>query len=132
MRNMFAAISILAATALSASGAEAQWTPGSELVGQSVRVEANGIENTIYFDAGGAARIVTPTGSVVPASWTTGPTGLCLNAAGAQECWNYAAPMTAGQPLSLTSSCQVTSTWLASATNVTPPPPQAGSAGERG
>src|SRR6188474_1025772 len=47
------------------TAAYSQWTPGSELVGQSVQVETNGIVNTVYFDPAGAARIVTPAGSVV-------------------------------------------------------------------
>ena len=38
----------------------AQWTSGSEIVGQSVQVTTNGVTNTIYLDPGGVARIVTP------------------------------------------------------------------------
>ena len=48
----------------------------------------------------------------------------------AQECWPYAAPFRAGQPVTLTSSCNSTSSWLASATNALPPP--SGQRGERG
>ena len=44
----------------------AQWAPGSEIVGQSVQVETNGVTNTIYLDAGGVARIQTPAGNIVP------------------------------------------------------------------
>jgi hypothetical protein len=106
------------------------WTPGSEIVGQPVRVTTNGVFNTIYFDQGGTARIMTPAGKTVSGTWTT-PTGhLCLNNGAAQECWPYVAPFQANQPITLTSSCNATSTWLASAVNGPTPPPEA--AGERG
>jgi len=42
----------------------------------------------------------------------------------------YASPFRAGAPVTLTSSCHATSTWLASATNT--PPSAASTAGERG
>ena len=41
----------------------------------------------------------------------------------------YNGPFQAGQPLTLTSSCNATSTWLAQATNQ---PPAQGQKGERG
>ena len=47
-----------------------------------------------------------------------------------QECWPYAQPFQAGQPLSLTSSCNSASRWTALSTNMAPPA-QVG-AGERG
>jgi hypothetical protein len=47
--------------------------------------------------------------------------------------WPYAAPFQAGQPLTVTSTCNATSTWLAAATNAPPPPPPASAQkGERG
>jgi hypothetical protein len=111
--------------------ASAQWMPGAELAGQSVLVESNGVANTVHFDAGGAARIVTPRGSVIPASWSNGANGLCLNANGVQECWQYSTPLNAGQPMAMTSSCQAVSTWTAMNTNA-PRPPEASAEGERG
>jgi hypothetical protein len=124
---------LASAIGLVPAAASAQWMPGAELAGQSVQVDSGGIVNTIHFDAGGAARIVTPRGTVVPASWTSGPNGLCLDANGAQECWNYSAPLQAGQAVAMTSSCGAASTWNAAATNAPPPPPQQPSAeGERG
>ena len=51
------------------AAAAAQWAPGSEIVGQSVQVETAGVTNTVYFDAGGAARIQTPAGKIVPGTW---------------------------------------------------------------
>ena len=122
-------LGMAAAVALSGAALAQAWTPGSEIVGQSLQVTTNGVTNTVYLDAGGAARIVTPGGHTVPGTWTAANGQMCLSNGTAQECWPYAAPFQAGQPVTLTSSCSATSTWLASATN-TPPPPRA--KGERG
>jgi hypothetical protein len=121
---------IASAAALGLPGAAlAQgWTPGAEIVGQSVQVTTNGVTNTIYLDAGGAARIVTPGGNTVPGNWSAGNGQLCLAANGAQECVPYNSPFQAGQPQTLTSSCNSSSTWLASATNA----PARSAGGERG
>jgi hypothetical protein len=105
---------------------------GSEIIGQPLQVTTNGVTNTVYLDPGGAARIMTPGGNTVPGNWSIANGQLCLSAAGAQECWPYAAPFQAGQPLTLASSCNQSSTWLAQATNTAPPPPPAGERGERG
>src|ERR1041384_2755738 len=105
----------------------------SEIVGQPIQVTTNGVTNTVYLDAGGSARIMTPGGNTVPGTWTAANGQLCLNNGTAQECWPYTAPFQAGQPLTLTSSCNSTSTWLAASTNAPPPPPPAPSKkGERG
>ena len=111
------------------AGLTQNWVPGSEITGQSVQVEINGVTNTVYFDPGGAARIQTPAGNTVPGSWAAANGQLCLTTGGAQECWPYAQPFQAGQPLSLTSSCNAASRWTALSTNMAPV--QAG-AGERG
>ncbi|HWJ59868.1 MAG TPA: hypothetical protein VNR68_09585 [Sphingomicrobium sp.] len=42
----------------------------------------------------------------------------------------YAAPLQAGQPVTVTSSCNATSTWLAASTNQPPPPAQRGERGK--
>ena len=105
------------------------WSPGAEIVGQSVQVTTNGVTNTVFLDAGGAARIVTPGGNTIPATWSAANGQLCLNTGAAQECWAYNSPFQAGQPQTLTSSCNQSSTWLASATNA---PPAQGQRGERG
>lgn len=125
----FATITGLAAAALFAGPAAAQWVPGSEIAGQTVQVETNGVVNTVTFEPGGAARITTPGGNVVPASWTAGNGQLCLRTGVASECLPYSQPFQAGQPVTATSSCGVTSRWLASAVNQ---PPAARSLGERG
>jgi hypothetical protein len=93
-------------------------------------VTTNGVTNTVYLDAGGTARIMTPGGNTVPGTWTAANSQLCLSNGSAQECWPYTAPFQAGQPVTLTSSCNSTSTWLAALTNG--PPPRAGQRGERG
>lgn len=102
-----------------AAGLAQSWVPGAEITGQSVRVETNGV-----------ARIQTPGGNTVPGTWAASNGHLCLTTGAAQECWPYAQPFQAGQPLSLTSSCNSASRWTALSTNMAPPA-QVG-AGERG
>jgi len=111
--------------------AQAVHAPAAEIIGQPIQVTTNGVTNTVYFDAGGTARIVTPGGNNVPGTWTAANGQLCLSSGAAQECWPYATPFQAGQPVTLTSSCGSSSTWLASAINA-PPPPVQGQRGERG
>jgi hypothetical protein len=131
MRTLLSvSLGVVALGALPAAALAQAWTPGSEIVGQSVQVTTNGVTNTVYLDAGGAARIVTPGGNTVPGTWTAANGQLCLNNGTAQECWPYSAPFQAGQPVTLTSSCNSSSTWLAASTNA--PPPPAGQRGERG
>ncbi len=102
----------------------------TEIIGQPIQVTTNGVTNTVYLDAGGTARIMTPGGNTVPGTWTAANSQLCLSNGSAQECWPYTAPFQAAQPVTLTSSCNSTSTWLAASTNG--PPPPAGQKGERG
>jgi len=109
--------------------AQAAWAPGSEIIGQPVQVTVNGVTNTLYMDAGGGLRIVTPGGQTVPGTWQAANGQMCLTAGGAQECVPYNAPFQAGQAMTVTSSCNAVETWLAQATNQ--PPAQAG-APERG
>ena len=112
------------------SAAAAQtWTPGSEIVGQTVQVESNGTVNSIMFQPGGNATIMTPSGRSVPATWSAANGQMCLNSSGAQECWPYQQAFQAGQPMSMTSSCNASSRWLANATNEAP---TSRAAGERG
>jgi len=120
----------LAAIAIVAIPGVAYAQAGAEIVGQPIQVTTNGVTNTVYLDAGGSARIVTPGGNTVPATWTAANGQLCLSNGAAQECVPYAAPFQAGQPMTLTSSCGQSETWLASATNA--PPPSGGQRGERG
>ena len=102
------------------------WVPGSEIVGQSVQVETNGVVNTVAFDPGGAARITTPGGNVVPGTWSAANGQLCLQVSGGQECWPYQSAFQPGQQVTLVSNCNVTSRWLANSTNSQAP------RGERG
>ncbi|HVL79383.1 MAG TPA: hypothetical protein VM346_08875 [Sphingomicrobium sp.] len=106
----------LAAASVSPAFAQA-WVPGSEIVGHSAQVQTRGVVNTVHFDPGGAARIVSPGGNVVNGTWSASGGMLCLHAGGAQECWPYARAFQPGQPMTLTSTCQVSSTWMAMSTN---------------
>jgi hypothetical protein len=117
------------AAALLTTAAGAQWVPGTEIVGQTVQVETNGVTNSITFEPGGTARITTTSGRSVPANWTASNGELCLTTGGARECFPYNQAFQAGQPVTATSSCGATSRWLASSVN---PLPSARSAGERG
>lgn len=121
----------IAGAALFATGASAQYVPGSEIAGQTVQVETNGVINNVTFEPGGTARIATPSGNVIPASWTASGGQLCLSTGAAQECYPYNQPFQAGQSVTATSSCGATSRWLANATNQ-PAAPQQRQAGERG
>jgi len=87
------------------------------------------VANTVYLDPGGTARIMTPGGNTVAGTWSAANGQLCLSNGAAQECWPYASPFQAGQPMTLASSCGSSSTWLATSTNA---PPAQGQRGERG
>jgi hypothetical protein len=123
-----AALAILAALP-GAAAAQAAWTPGSEVVGQPIQVTTNGVTNTVFLDAGGGARLVSARGRTVPGSWSATGGQLCLNNGAASECWPYASPFRAGAPVTLTSSCHATSTWLAEATNTPASPAERGERG---
>ena len=68
--NKFSIVAGMGAAMLMTANASAQWVPGSEISGQTVQVETNGVVNNVTFEPGGTARIATPSGNVVPASWT--------------------------------------------------------------
>jgi hypothetical protein len=119
------AICVLPVTAVSA---QTTWTPGMEITGQPVQVTSNGVTDTVMFGPGGQGTITTPGRRVIPASWTAAGGNLCLSANGGQECWPYASPFQAGQPVALTSSCGAATTFLAQSVN----PPFKRGAGERG
>lgn len=93
------------------------WTPGAEIIGQPIQVTTNGTTNTVFLDAGGQARIMTPGGNTVAGMWSAANGQLCLGVGAAQECVPYNGPMQAGQPQTMTSSCGATETWLAQNTN---------------
>lgn len=102
---------------LSSAAAQTAWVPGTEITGHSVQVETNGVVNTVYFDPGGSARIVSASGREVPATWSVANQQLCLqNAAGVSECWPYQTAFQTGVPVTLTSTCSATSRWTANST----------------
>ena len=118
-RKLIAAcVATVAVIAAPGTASAQMWTPGGEIVGQSVQVNTNGTINTVYFDQGGAARIMTPAGTTVPGRWTAANQQLCLDiGTGSAECWPYRAAFQAGQPISLTSNCNVSSQWTANSIN---------------
>ena len=124
------AVGLTVAAGLPAAAlAQPAWTPGAEIVGQPIQVTTNGTTNTVYLDPGGQLRIATPNGNTVPGTWTAANGQLCLGTGGVQECVPYTGPFEAGQPVTLTSSCAASETWLAQATNQAP---SQGAAPERG
>ena len=123
----------LAAAIAGAAVAQPAWTPASEIVGQPVQVTTNGVTDTVILNPGGQVTITSPGGHAVNGAWTATNSQLCLINGPAQECVPYSAPFQAGTPMTLTSSCGASETWLAAATNAPPAPPPAPSArGERG
>jgi hypothetical protein len=123
-------IAVLGAVVAPVAAAIAQpaWVPGSEISGQTVQVQTNGVVNTITFSPGGTATIAAPGGMTVPATWTAANNQLCLSANGNTECWPYSHPFQAGQQIALTSNCQQVTTFMPQAVN----PPVQRSGGERG
>ena len=111
--------------------AAAQMPMGAEITGHAVRVDSAGVINTVYYDPGGSARIVSASGREVPARWFVENQQLCLET-GARECWPYQTAFQAGQPVTLTSTCAATSSWTALSTAPLGPPPTMERSGERG
>ena len=122
MEVIVVARTLVALGALSmASAASAQWVPGSEISGQQVEVETNGILNTVEFESGGVARISSPSGKiVVNATWNANGGKLCLQTDRTYDCYPYRAPFTARVPVDLESDCGVLSRWTALTTYVAP------------
>ena len=115
------AVAGLAAAVTLPGAAFAQgWSPASEILGQPIQVTTNGTTNTLTLSPGGQASITTPGGNVIPATWQAANNQLCLSTGSAQECWPYNSPFQPGQPQTLTSSCNATSSWLAQNTNQSP------------
>jgi len=120
----------IAALLSSAALARPAWTPAAEILDQPVKVTTNGITNTLTLGPDGRATIASPGGYIVNGTWSAPNGRLCLSNGMAQECWPYDAPFQAGQPVTLKSSCDAISIWLAAITNAPPPPPA--QSGERG
>lgn len=121
---MLTRLIIGAASLCLASAASAQIANGSEIIGQPVTVQTNGIVNTVFFGPNGNAQIRSATGATtVDANWTVGQDQLCLSTASAFDCYPYRAPFQAQQPVDLVSNCGVRSRWTALSTVAPPPPP---------
>ena len=122
-------VAVLALALLAATPAQAAWVPAAEIVNQTVRVETNNVVNRITFVPGGAARIETPGGKIVDASWTAAQGRLCLHTGGQSECVPYNQPFRAGVEITTQSDCGSSIRWLADKTNALP---EADRLGERG
>jgi len=124
---------LVSAFASGSAAAQSMGPPnGAEITGHAVQVDTNGVVNTVYFDQGGAARIVSQGGTEVQGRWFVENQNLCLaTGSTARECWPYQAAFRAGQPVVLTSDCQATSRWTAMSTTEPPLPPPV-RRGERG
>ena len=125
-------VGMVAAGISAAALAQPAWTPGAEIVGQPVQVTTNGVTDTVALSPGGQATITSPGGTVVNAAWSAANGQLCLVNGPARECVPYAGPFQAGQPMTLTSTCGASETWLAASTNAPPAPPPPAPKGERG
>lgn len=123
---------VLAAFGAQGAAAQAAYQPGDELRGHSVQVEANGDTNTVSFERDGTARIVSSNGAEATGRWFTEGQTLCLElGAGSRECWPYQAAFRTGQPVTLVSTCAITSRWTPISTEPMAPPVQE-RRGERG
>lgn len=121
---------LIAAFPATATFARPAWTPAAEIVGQPVKVTTNGVTNVLTLVPGGRVTIASPAGYIVNGTWSAANGHLCLKNGMAEECWPYDGPFQAGQPVTLTSSCNAISTWLAATTNALSAQPA--QSGERG
>ncbi len=131
MRKVLVAAAGVGLMLVPVTGAAAQtWVRGAEITGHAVQVETNGVVNTVNFDPGGSARIVSPSGQTVQGRWFIDNQQLCLETS-ARECWPYQQAFQTGQQVVLTSSCAATSRWTPISTNQ-PMMPTMQRRGERG
>jgi hypothetical protein len=115
---------------IAAAPANAQGMLGDEIRGQIIDVKfADGTVNAIYFGPDGTATISSASIGTVPATWAVEGEQLCLSYMQARECWAYASEFQALTPVTMSSSCNATSEWIARAVNS---PAEVRRAGERG
>jgi hypothetical protein len=112
---LFARGAIAIGASIFATAAVAQ-QPMAEVIGQPIQATTNGITNTLYFDANGGVRIVTPNANIVQGNWTLSQGSLCIALPAARECWPYDSPFQPQQPKVMTSQYS-TSTWVAQGAN---------------
>lgn len=116
---------LTAASAASGQNYYTGWIPGSEITGQRVQVQTNGVTNTVAFESNGVAHIYSPSGATtVDATWTANEGQLCLRTSNTFDCYPYRTPFVAGKTVDLVSDCAVHSRWLTDQVTVLP--------GERG
>ena len=107
-----AIVGLAAALTLPTAASAQAWTPASEVVGQPIQVTTNGVTDTVTLNPGGQVQIVRPVERSFPVRGLR-PMVSFASAPAAAECFPYSAPFQAGQPVTVTSSCNATSTWLA-------------------
>lgn len=132
MRVFAAACGAVLACAFAPAAASAQgmMPTGAEIIGHSVQVQTQtGTINTIYFEPGGVARIVSPSGTEVQGTWSVANGSLCLGAGTARECFPYQNAFQTGRAVNLTSDCGAASVWTPVSTAPMSPPV---TRGERG
>ena len=119
MWNVVRTIAVLGALSLQSYAAAAQpgWVPGSEIANQLIRIETQGVSQTVFFGPDGNALIAAPRGLRVAGTWSAQNNLLCLSAVGTQECWPYAAPFETGKQVVITSDCGQRSIFLPVTTN---------------
>lgn len=127
-------ITTLAAPLLAISPAQAQDQTGQELIGRTVDVQfANGARNIVAFGSGGQARITAADGTLSNANWFVRGNQLCMQMGAMGECWGYNQRFEAGRALTMSSTCNETSQWIARSVNPAPVvAPPAAEQGERG
>ena len=134
MKYNLGTITMLAAPLLAVSPAQAQEQTGQELIGRTVDVQfANGARNVVAFGSGGQARISADDGTLSNANWFVKGNQLCMQMGAMSECWNYNQRFEAGRSLTMSSTCNETSQWVARSVNPAPViAPPAAEQGERG
>lgn len=124
IKALAAACGAVLVCAFAPTAASAQGMPnGSEIIGHSVQVQTQtGVTNTIFFEPGGVARIVSPSGTQVQGTYAIANRTICLNTGAARECLPYQAAFEAGRPVSLTSDCGASYVWTPVSTAPSGPP----------
>lgn len=119
MRSLIVLTGLVGASISLAAPAAAQTNlSGEELHGQTVDVLfSDGTRNAVFFGGDGNAVIAAPSGLRSNGTWSASGGKICLNASGASECWDYVRRFTAGQAVTLNSSCNETSQWTARSVN---------------
>lgn len=124
MKKILLTVSAIGLAGGMATTAAAQTAPmGEELYNQTVQVRfANGTVNNVTFGPNGNLTIRAPGVNPVNGTWRVQGNQLCMYAQGDSECWGYTQRFQANTPLTLTSTCDSSAQWLATAVSPLPQP----------